>query len=245
MFINCFASSSAGNLYSVEGYSKKNKNRTLILIECGLSMVDIQKCLGIDMTKINGVLLSHEHQDHAKSIHKLLQIGADVYTSHGTARALGILDSPFIHIIQSEKPFVIGNITILPFRTQHDAKEPLGFILRDSDDITLFATDTYNIKFNTHRVSKMMIECNHSYKLIEENTVNNLLHQKQAQRLVKSHMSLENLKLWLSKNDLSCLKEIFLLHLSKTNADAKVFVEEIEALAGVPTYIADENIIRR
>ena len=243
MIINCFASGSAGNLYSIEGYSMKNKNRTLLLLECGLSMADIQQCLGTGITNIDGILLTHEHMDHARSVQRFLRIGIDVYTSEGTAKALNIFNNPFVHIIKSEQPFNIKGITIMPFAAEHDASEPLGFVLRDSEDITLFATDTYNIKFNTH-ISKLMIECNHSYKIIMDNTNAGILNKDLAKRLIKSHMSLENLKTWLSKNHLSCLKEIFLLHLSKINGDAKTFIEEIETFTGVPVYVADENILK-
>lgn len=111
--------------------------------------------------------------------------------------------------------FFIGDITILPFKTNHDAIEPLGFVLRDNKDILMFATDTYNIEFNVHRISQLMIECNHSYEILDEKLKNGQIDKSRYNRLVKSHFSLENLKTWLSKNDLTCLKEIYLLHLSK------------------------------
>lgn len=240
MLIFCYASSSRGNLYRVVSDSF----RTQLLIECGLPIKDIRKCLGTQMNKIDGVLLSHEHKDHSRAIHEFLKMGIDIYTSKGTATAIGAEKSPYVHSVKSQEVINVGDITILPFKTNHDAVEPLGFILRDDNDIVMFATDTYNMEYTSNGITKLMIECNHSYEIIDKKVAAGTLNKKQAERLVRSHFSFENLKNWLKRNDLTRLKEIYLLHLSKTNADPVQFKKEIEELTGVPTYIADENILK-
>ena len=196
------------------------------------------------MNKIDGVLLSHEHKDHSRAIHEFLKMGIDIYTSKGTATAIGAEKSPYVHSVKSQEVINVGDITILPFKTNHDAVEPLGFILRDDNDIVMFATDTYNMEYTSNGITKLMIECNHSYEIIDKKVAAGTLNKKQAERLVRSHFSFENLKNWLKRNDLTRLKEIYLLHLSKTNADPVQFKKEIEELTGVPTYIADENILK-
>ena len=240
MLVFCYASSSRGNLYRVISDSF----RTQLLIECGLPMKDIRKCLGTNMTKIDGVFISHEHKDHSKAIHEFLKSGIYIYTSKGTLTASGVERSAYSHCIKSREVITIGDITVLPFEINHDAVEPLGFILRDDNDIVMFATDTYNIEYKINGVTKLMIECNHSYEIIDKKVAADTLDKKRAERLVRSHFSFENLKKWLKMNDLTGLKEIFLLHLSKTNADPIRFQKEIEELTGVPTYIADENILK-
>lgn len=207
-------------------------------------MKDIRKCLGTNMTKIDGVFISHEHKDHSKAIHEFLKSGIDIYTSKGTLTASGAEKSPYVHSVKSQEVINVGDITILPFKTNHDAAEPLGFMLRDNNDIVMFATDTYNVEYKINGATKLMIECNHSYEIIDKKVAAGTLNKKQAERLVKSHFSLENLKNWLKLNDLTRLREIYLLHLSKTNADPVQFKKEIEELTGVPTYIADENILK-
>ena len=207
-------------------------------------MKDIRKCLGTNMTKIDGVFISHEHKDHSKAIHEFLKLGIDIYTSKGTLTASGVERSAYSHCIKSQEVITIGDITVLPFEINHDATEPLGFMLRDENDIVMFATDTYNVEYKINKATKLMIECNHSYEIIDKKVAAGTLDKKQAERLVRSHFSFENLKKWLKMNDLTGLKEIFLLHLSKTNADPIRFQKEIEELTGVPTYIADENILK-
>ena len=73
MFISCYASGSAGNLYKIEN------NKTTLLIECGLPMKDIRHCLGTTIDNVEAVLLTHEHKDHSKAIHEFLRLGIDIF----------------------------------------------------------------------------------------------------------------------------------------------------------------------
>lgn len=51
-------------------------------------------------------------------------------------------------------------------------------------------------------------------------------------RLQKSHFSLGNVKMFLLANDLSQVKEIYLMHLSNGNSDAERFRREIAEVTG-------------
>lgn len=235
MVITTYASGSSGNLYKI------SNGRTQILIECGIAYKKIQQCLHYKIHDISGVLVSHEHKDHAKAVKDLLHIGKDIYTSRGTSEALNVDNEPSLHIIKSKSPFQLGTFVITPFDTQHDAAEPLGFVIADEKDKLLFATDTYYLKYRFTGLTQIMIECNHSYRIIDENVSSGLLNQVLASRLVKSHFSLENVKKWLIDNDLSQVNEIWLLHLSNLNSDADVFKKEIAAMTGLPVYIAGRN----
>lgn len=234
MRITAYASGSSGNLYKI------NNGRTQILIECGVPFKKIQQYLNYKIHDISGVLVSHEHKDHAKAVKDLLYIGKDIYTSKGTAETLKVSDEPSLHIIKSKEPFKLGTFVITPFDVEHDSAEPLGFVIADEKDKLLFATDTYYLKYKFTGLTQIMIECNHSYRLIDENVSGGLLNKVLASRLVKSHFSLENVKKWLTDNDLSQVNEIWLLHLSNLNSDADVFKKEVAALTGLPVYIAGE-----
>ena len=232
MEITTYASGSSGNLYKI------NNDRTQILIECGIPYKKIQQHLHYKISDIEGILVSHSHKDHSKATKDLLFVGKDIYLSNGTADELDINNQPSVHIIKSKESFKLGSFVITPFDTQHDTTEPLGFIIADEKDKLLFATDTYYLKYKFPGLTKIMIECNHSYQIIDENVSGGLLNQVLASRLVKSHFSLENVKQWLNENDLSQVEEIWLLHLSHQNSNANVFKKEIAALTGLPIYIA-------
>ena len=83
-----------------------------------------------------------------------------------------------------------------------------------------------------------MIECNYSTELLKKNITKGL-PEFVAKRLFESHFELENVKKFLEAQDLTTVKEIYLLHLSDGNSDAKLFKSEIQKLTGKLVYICD------
>lgn len=158
--------------------------------------------------------------------------------SAGTAEALGVESDPATCLIPDKGAALIGTWQVTAFSTQHDAAEPLGFLLDNGISRILYATDTYYIKYRFPACTVMMIECNHSYDIIDRKVASGSLHPALARRLTKSHMSLENLVEFFRANDLSRLREIYLIHLSDANSDEKLFQRTIAALTGVPVYVA-------
>ena len=158
--------------------------------------------------------------------------------SEGTAKEAGV-SGHRVKTILPKKQFNVGTWTILPFDTQHDAKEPLGFLLANQfGDKLLFATDTYYIKYRFNDLSIIAVECNFSRDILETNVKRGAVPEVLKNRLLTSHFSLENVKEFLRANDLSKVREIWLLHLSDGNSDAERFKREIMELTGKPTYVA-------
>lgn len=118
---------------------------------------------------------------------------------------------------------------MLAFETQHDAAEPLGFLIQDSisEKKFLFATDTYYIKYKFKELNYMAIECNYCESILQENINNGKINAYLGERIRRSHFSLENVLEFLKANDLSKLEKLYLIHLSGSNADAKLFKEKI------------------
>lgn len=220
------ASSSKGNLYTV------TDGKTTLMIECGLSFKEIQKALNFRVSEIAGCLVSHNHGDHAKGVKDVMKAGIDVYTSRGTMNALNIYSHRFKEISAMQQ-FKIGTWTILPFDIQHDTDDPLGFLLaNDIGEKLLFITDTYYVKYRFKDINVIAIECNYSREILIQNIVNGSVPKVMKKRLERSHFSLENVKEFLKANDLSKVKEIWLLHLSDSNSNEKQFKEEIQELTG-------------
>jgi len=109
--------------------------------------------------------------------------------------------------------------------------------VKNGENKLLFATDTYMIKIKLQGLTQAILECNYVDKVLEENLNSGAIHKVYYGRVLESHMSLKNLKFWLSKNDLSKLKEIRLIHLSDKNADKELMLKEIQSTTGVPVYV--------
>ena len=232
MKIEVIASGSKGNCYKIS-----NEDTTL-LIECGIPYKKIQEALNFKTTDIDGVLVSHEHGDHSKACKDLIKAGVDLYMSKGTKEALKF-DS---HRIKSFKNFGdsyfdvdIGSFIVKPFKTIHDAKEPVGFVIYDSltNEELVFITDT---QYSIYSFSPdyFMLEVNYIRETINKN---DRIHPELRARIKENHMSLDTAINLLERSDLSRLKKIYVMHLSDANSDAEVIKYRLQELTGVAIEI--------
>lgn len=229
--IKTLATGSKGNCYYI------TDGHTPLLLEAGIRFKDIQRKLNFQTRSIKGCLITHEHKDHCAGLPEVLKSGIDCYLSPGTKEALGIQHHR-LKPIENKKQFTIGTWTVLPFDVQHDVSEPFGFLLvNEAGDKLLFATDTYYIKYKFQGLTHLMVECNYSQKILDENILSGRTPKVLRKRLMHSHFSLENMKEFLKANDLTQLEEIWLLHLSDSNSNEELFQKEVAELTGKMIYI--------
>ena len=225
-----FGSSSAGN-----GYLLKDGDSHLLL-EAGIRPKNMQ----LDWSKVDGLLITHEHNDHAKYVSDYLKRGAfNVHCTPGTAEKLKVTASYRVNEHNYQEPFKVKQWLIIAFMVEHDAAEPAGFLIQSpSGKKILFATDTYYIRYKFQGITHFMIECNYSLEILARNREQQLIDYHQYKRIIKSHFELNNLIDFFKANDLTKAEEILLLHLSDRNSDKAQFIKKIEATTGVPTYVA-------
>jgi len=229
--IKALASGSRGNCYRVTDGS------TPLLLECGLSIREIRQGIGFGLTEIAACLISHEHKDHSKAVQDVMKAGVTCCMSQGTAEALEVTGHR-LQLLRARTQVRIGTWTVLPFETQHDAAEPLGFLLANqAGEKLLFATDSYYVKYRFQGLTHVMLECNYADDILAANVAAGAVPAGLKDRLLQSHFSLANVKEFLKANDLSRVEEIWLLHLSDGNSDAATFKREIMELTGKPVYI--------
>ncbi|HAO6121872.1 TPA: MBL fold metallo-hydrolase [Listeria monocytogenes] len=231
MNIKTIASGSKGNAYVI------SSGRSQLLIECGINFDKIRKALNFDLSTVEGCLISHEHGDHVAGVKKMLRTSnIKLYASEGTLSVLKTFDSQQV-VLKEKVAQNIGEWIVLPFRTEHDAKEPLGFMIQHKNERLLFITDSYFVRYKFKNINYLMIECNYSTDILEQNVTDRLIHPTQKKRVLKSHFSLDNVKEFLKAHDLSQLREVHLLHISDTNGDKERFKKEIQAITGIPVYV--------
>lgn len=233
--ITAYASGSTGNCYTV------TNGKATVMLDCGLPSGEIQRLTGYKLP--DAVLVTHEHKDHSKAAAEFLRRGVDVYMTRGTADALG-LSGHRLHLMNLGTCGFIGKqeeIHVRAFWTQHDAQEPCGFTIDDGEDRILYATDTYYIRYKFSDLTKIMVEANHSYDILRENVAAGRLDKRLAERLTKSHFSIENVLDFLKAHDLSMVTEIWLIHLSENNADPALFKRMVQEATGKPVYVAGEK----
>ncbi len=232
MEIKVIASGSAGNAYRV------SDGVTSLLLDAGVPLSKLRPALGFRVSALSGCLVTHAHGDHSRAVEELLRSGVNVYTSTGTIEAL-TLAGHRVKRVQALKEIEIGSFTVLPFDVEHDAPEPLGFLLtsRETGEKLLYLTDSYYTKYTFSGLTHIMCECNYSEEVLRERIEAGAIPTALAKRLRTSHMSLDHFLDLLRSNDLTKVRQIYLLHLSSNNSEAERFREATERLTGCEVYV--------
>ena len=159
MYFHIIASGSKGNATVVVS------NKTVLLIDMGITLTRLEEGLGeINLTikDITGALFTHNHTDHISGI-KFLSPKI-MYALEGT------LPSSLSNKVIINKPFVIGDFTITPIETSHDAVNPCAYLIKDKDSSLFYMTDTGVFVEETLPLIKdptyLIIESNHDIRML-------------------------------------------------------------------------------
>lgn len=236
MFLQTVATGSAANCYVLSSDDGES-----LILDAG---VPVRKVLPDirDFRKISGCLVTHEHADHSRAWEDWCMRGVPVCMSAGTYKALSdhkALDYFAPTIIRPMKRIKLGSFAVMPFEVQHDAQQPVGFLIQyePTGENILYATDTYYLRYTFPGINYWLVECNYCEDLIDEETDIVLRN-----RLKESHMSLRRLEDALKANDLTETAKIVLVHLSDSRSDEERMVSEILDMTGIETEAATAGV---
>lgn len=232
MIFQPISSGSSGNLYLV--IDKGENGRKTLAIECGLPFTKLRRKLNHRLTVLDGVLISHCHGDHARSLTKVLAAGVDVYAPAHTLEVEKATDHHNAHVVEPLVPFIIkDHWQVLPFDLLHDVPA-IGFLVKAREDKLLYVTDTTYPPYRFKGLNIIAIEANYSEAMLRNSNEG----MKRKMRSLRYHISIERVLSFLAVNDLSSVREIHLLHLSDAHSDEQLFKSMVEAFTGKPVYVA-------
>lgn len=235
MELKVIGSGSQGNSYIL------SNDTDVLLIELGVKFHRIKKALNFNISKVSGALVSHCHGDHAKSIKEAVECGIDVYTGAETIDASG-LKSHRLKPVEAKKAYQVGNFKMMPFELRHDVP-CLGFMIKHKDcGKVVFITDTYYSPFRFKDVNQWIIEANYSQSIIDSKEGYGATKDFLRNRVMSSHLSIENCLDLLSKNDLAKTNNIVLTHLSDRNSHAEQFKKSVENQTGKTVNVAETGL---
>jgi len=230
-------SSSIGNLYMVTAANGKR-----LMIECGVVWPKLQKALNYELGGIVGCLVSHEHADHSKAVVDVMKAGIDVYGSTGTLGECGVFGDRRALTIYAEKLYRIGDFIVAGYNSNHDAAEPLIYIIQCGNENLLFATDTSHInqRFKTP-FDIIAIECSYNKEYLTKRVETGAINKELATRLLTSHMEEKEAMRYLAEFcDLSKCREIHLLHCSADNINKTRIKTEFEKRFYIETRTVED-----
>lgn len=152
---------------------------TKLLIDAGVSakkIVDGLSSIDVDISTIDGILVTHEHSDHVQGLGTISKkYNIPVYANPKTWDAMSqqkdkIIDANQNTFVNNEN-FEIGNIKIHPFDIPHDAANPCGFNFLVENQKISVATDLGHMTtqiINQLEGSKfLMLEANYDPEVLK------------------------------------------------------------------------------
>jgi len=226
-FVGILSSGSVGNSMVVVNSGKG------LMIDAGLSCRELERRLslfGIEPTQIEGLLLTHEHEDHIRGARKFsTKYGIPVYATRGTL-ALSGLDDADTRTIAPNRRVKVGDFLLKPFRVRHLAAEPVAFSISIGGRRVGIATDLGSIAPNVVEElddsDLLFIEANYDVDMLLNGSYPGFL--KRAIKGDHGHLSNLDAGTLSAMTTTSRTREVVLVHLSKENNTPKVARETVE-----------------
>lgn len=218
MKISVLASGSKGNSTYLEA------NGTRLLIDIGMTSLYIEqklKELKIDPQTINGVFLTHTHDDHIKGLRVFIKkYNPIVYLSEKMYAEISLRIS-LPNYLFIDETIVVDLLKVTIFKTSHDIDDSNGYIFEENNKSVVYITDTGYINIKHHDLLKnkdlYIMESNHEIELLMNGSYPHYLKQ----RIISDRGHLSNLDsaTYLSNFIGNKTKAIILIHLSEKNND--------------------------
>ena len=229
MKLKCIATGSTGNCYTLTS----NSGETLIL-DCGIPIKEIKKGLNWNIKDVVGVLCTHKHLDHSKSVEDFEAMGIPIF-------------APYLG--DSCKSMNMGEFTVKPFDlttidgnwTHTDANgEPCpiyGFLITHKEmGRMLYITDCEVVKWKFKDINHILLGVNYDKDLIDRDNTG------KANHVFRGHLSIDTACDFVKANYSDSLQNVIMCHLSSENSDRDSFIEKMKRVAyGANVDVAERN----
>lgn len=219
-----FGSGSSGNCYMLISDSGT------LMIDSGVGFRTIKKYMsdyGISSSSISGILITHDHADHVKSVGAISdEFNLPVYATDAVHR--GITSNYCVRkkvnpankkTITPNETFSVGDFRITPFNVPHDSCGNVGYRIEIDSKTFCLMTDighiTDDIRKNITLANYLVIEANHSEDMLAKGVYPQYLKDRVAGD--NGHLSNTTCARTLSECASERLKHVWLCHLSAEN----------------------------
>ncbi len=227
-------SSSTGN-----GYLLISSTGEVLIIEAGIKLLEVKRHINFDLSKIAGVICSHSHNDHSGHIADYQKAGINCFMNDQTRQSkFGEHQYYNVTVLKAKTVYNIGSFKVQPINLKHDVPN-FGYLIEHAESgLFCFITDTHYCPYVFPGMNNILVECNYSDAIVEENLKRGTANMFVRNRVLQSHMELDTTIGFLKANDLSKVNNIVLLHLSEGNSNAADFQKRIQELTGKSVFVA-------
>lgn len=227
------ASGSRGNAVWVE------EGGLAVLIDCGLSYRELRTraaIAGLDLSRLNCVLVSHEHSDHISGVGPLVRalkipVLANAPTWENAAPRIG---RAAWERFTTGDVLSLGSLKIRTLPISHDTSDPVAFLIESPAGTLGLATDigepTNLIRHNFQGLRALVLEFNHDYNRLMAGPYPWPLKQRVRSRT--GHLSNKDAAALAAELLHPDLKHLVLAHLSETNNAPELALEAARQAVG-------------
>jgi len=219
MKLKCIATGSTGNCYTLTS----NSGETLIL-DCGIPIKEIKKGLKWDITDVVGVLCTHKHLDHSKSVKDFEAMGIPICKPYETLLMNQFLANSYFTVRTFDLTTMDGNWT---HTDANGTPCPIyGFLITHKEmGRMLYITDCEVIKWRFKDIDHILLGVNYDKDMVDwSNPAKN-------NHVFRGHLSIDTACGFVKANYSDCLQNVIMCHLSSENADSDSFIGRMEQAA--------------
>ena len=230
MQLHCIATGSTGNCYTLTS----NNGETLIL-DCGITIKEIKKGLDWNVKDVVGVLCTHQHLDHSKSVKDFETMRIPIYGLYSKAVPMKSMKIGEFNA----KPFDLTTVDGRWTHTNADGSECpcYGFLITHPEmGKMLYITDTELIKWRFKDINHILLGVNYDKDLVDKD------NDPKARHVFRGHLSIDTACDFVKANYSDSLQNVIMCHLSSENADRDSFIEKMKKVAcGANMDVAERN----
>lgn len=220
MKLKCISTGSSGNCYLLQADS----GETLIL-DCGIPIKEIKKGLDWNIKGIVGVLCTHKHLDHSKSVKDFKAMGIPVCKPYEALLMNQFLANSYFTVRTFDLTTIDGSWT------HTDANgEPcpiFGFLITHKEmGKMLYITDCELIKWKFKGINHILLGVNYDKDLVDADN-------PKANHVFRGHLSIDTACDFVKANNSDSLQNVIMCHLSSENADKDSFIEKMKNAVNV------------
>jgi phosphoribosyl 1,2-cyclic phosphodiesterase len=198
--------------------------QTTVMLDCGFGVRETERRLarlGVHPQNLNGIVVTHEHQDHVGGVFKFARkYRIPVWLSFGTYQAVrsDCQDVTF-HFCRDGDAIAIGDLQFFPYTVPHDAREPIQYVIGNGAQKLGVLTDaghaTPHLIAALGGCDALVLECNHDIKMLADSTYPPSLKQRIGG--LYGHLSNQTSSEILAALDKEHLRLVIGAHLSRQN----------------------------
>jgi phosphoribosyl 1,2-cyclic phosphodiesterase len=193
-------------------------------VDAGISCRETEirmKRLGLDISKLKAIFISHEHKDHISGITVLSKkYKLPVYITEGTQKNGKVsLERKLVQRFSANEIIKVGGLTITGFQKNHDAEDPHSFVVSSGPIKIGVFTDIgivcEKVMHHFKQCNAVFLEANYDEQMLQDGNYPYFLKQRITDG--RGHLSNTQALELFQNHKPSYMSHLILSHLSKNN----------------------------